>query len=156
MFPIATKWNPLFVCDLRWHWQRRQLFLKRNLILFLCTRSFSFLAADSELHTLCCLCLFQFPSSQFLSSVTMGGLMAHPLGAVQRIWSPALATAICVCWRSNERKTPAGLSSNPKPLSRACAWTPDNSNLVSAFHTFDLTAPISAHACITLRMMKTG
>lgn len=39
-----------------------------------------------------------------------GRLIAHPLGAVQRIWSPGLASAICVCWRCNERKPPAGLS----------------------------------------------
>lgn len=79
-------------------------------------------------------CYFsQLPLFQLLLPVTTGRLMAHPLGAVQRIWSPAPAMAICVHWRCNERergrerekKKPAGLCSNPPPpgLSHcSCVW----------------------------------
>jgi len=145
--PISAKWNPLLAPDFRRRWQRRQLLLaqnKLNLILAY-LEVFHHLSPAGKVNSphFALAASLKLSFSQLLSSVTMGRLMAHPLGAVQWIWSPALATAICVCWRRNERKKrPAGRSPPIPSLSPcACAWAQENSNLVSAFHAFDLIAP---------------
>lgn len=60
--------------------------------------------------------------------------------------------------RGNKRKKnlPSGLCSIPRVQSLLGCASLDSSNLVSASGLFDLVAPITIAACVTLRMMKTG
>lgn len=80
-------------------------------------------------------------------------LVAHPLGAVQRIWSPALAMAICVCWRGEKCPLVCAPIRSLSHCSRPRVWTAVIWCQPSYVWPRSL---VSAHTCITLQMMKTG
>lgn len=93
------------VLELRRCWQLKQSALKRNVTLK--NRFKFFIIRRRQLWpgwTFYCCYFSQSSRSQLWQPPTTGRLMAHPLGAIQRIWSLALAMAICVHWRCIRRE----------------------------------------------------